>query len=365
MDNRVFNFSAGPATLPESVLKTAQEEFLNWHGCGMSVMEMSHRSKEYGSIIQEAEATLVRLLNIPDTHKVLFLQGGATLQFAMAPMNLMTKEDSCDYIIAGNWGNKAFQECEKIGLKAHKVASSEEDNFTYIPEEKDWDLSDAKYVHYTSNNTIFGTCFNELPEFDNKIAICDMSSDFLSRPVDISKFGLIYAGAQKNAGPAGVTIAIIRKDLVGLPHTKNFPTILNYSTHVKKDSMHNTPPSYSIYICGLVFKWVEEEIGGLDKMYDLNKRKAQKIYDAIDNSNGFYRSPVVNENQRSLMNIPFVLPTPELDAKFIEEAGKLKMLNIKGYRTVGGIRASIYNAHPMKGVDTLVNFMEEFRKKNS
>lgn len=364
MSGRIFNFSAGPAVLPESVLKEAQEDFMNWKGCGMSVMEMSHRSKEYGSIIQEAEQTLVRLLNVPDTHKVLFIQGGATMQFAMAPMNLMTDEDSCDYIVAGNWGDKAHQECVSIKKKAHLAASSKDDKFTYIPDRKDWDLSDAKFVHYTSNNTIFGTCFNELPDFDNKVAICDMSSDFLSRPVDISKFGLIYAGAQKNAGPAGVTIVIVRKDLVGLPHTEGMPLYLKYATHVKKDSMHNTPPAYSIYICGLVFKWIEKEIGGLDKMYELNKKKAGLIYSAIDNSEGFYRSPVTVEGQRSLMNIPFVLPNPELDAKFLEEAGKLGMKNLKGYRTVGGIRASVYNAHPIEGVEALVKFMEDFKNRN-
>jgi phosphoserine aminotransferase len=362
MSGRIYNFSAGPAVLPESVLREAQEDFMNWKGCGMSVMEMSHRGKEYDSIIKEAEATLVRLLNIPDTHKVIFLQGGATMQFAMSIMNLMTDEDECDYIVAGNWGLKAYEEAVKIGKKANLVCSSEADGFTYIPEAK---LTNAKFLHYTTNNTIFGTCYNELPEFKDKIVICDMSSDFLSRPFDVSKFGLIYAGAQKNAGPAGATIVIVRKDLCGLPHTSKLPTYFKYATHVKKDSMHNTPPAFAIYICGLVFKWIEKEIGGLDKMYELVKKKANMIYDAIDNSQGFYKSPVLKKEQRSMMNIPFVLPTKELDAKFIEEASSKGMKSLKGYRTVGGIRASVYNAHPVEGVKALTDFMEEFRKANA
>ncbi|MFW5782546.1 MAG: 3-phosphoserine/phosphohydroxythreonine transaminase [Candidatus Muiribacteriaceae bacterium] len=361
---RVFNFSAGPAVLPESVLKEAQSEMLDYRGSGMSVMEMSHRSKVYGSIIKDAEERVIRLLNVPDTHKVLFIQGGATLQFSMAAMNLFVNGKTCDYIVAGNWGNKAYKEAVAMGMNVNKAASSEEDKFTYIPKMKDWDLSDAEYIHTTSNNTIFGTRFDDFPEIDDKIHICDMSSDFMSRPVDVSKFGLIYAGAQKNAGPAGVTIVIIRKDLIGLEGTERLPLYLKYKTHSDKDSMHNTPPCYAIYMCGLVFKWIEEEIGGLEKMRQHNEKKAGLIYDRIDNSDGFYRSPVVYKEQRSLMNIPFVLPTPELDAEFIRQAEEKGMVNLKGYRTVGGIRASVYNSHPIEGVERLVQFMDEFRKAN-
>ncbi|MGM0606925.1 MAG: 3-phosphoserine/phosphohydroxythreonine transaminase [Candidatus Muiribacteriota bacterium] len=365
MTERIYNFSAGPATLPESVLKEAQENMLNWKGKGLSVMEMSHRSPEFDSIAKDAEARLVKLLNVPDTHKVLFLQGGANTQFAMVPLNILGDDEEADYIITGNWARKAYKEVEKIGKKANVVASSEDDNFSYIPARDEWKLSlSSRYVHYCSNNTIFGTRFLELPDFDDKITVCDMSSDFLSRPFDVSKFGVVYAGAQKNAGPAGVTIVIVRKDLVENIKTENLPTMLRYKTHVDKDSLYNTPPSYSMYICGLVFKWIEEEIGGLEKMHEYNKKKAGLLYKAIEKSDGFYKGTVKNKDDRSLMNVTFTLPNPELDKKFIEEAKKLKIYGIKGYRTVGGIRASIYNAHPLEGVETLADFMDEFHKRN-
>ncbi|MDD2716562.1 MAG: phosphoserine transaminase [Candidatus Wallbacteria bacterium] len=365
MAKRVFNFSAGPATLPLPVLEEAQKDMIDWKGKGLSVMEMSHRSKDYESIIKGAESTLIKILNIPDTHKVLFLHGGATLQFAMVPLNLLGENDEADYIVTGEWAKKAYEEAVKVGKKANIAASTENLNFTSLPERKTWKLSDkAAYVHYTSNNTIYGTEFRPLPDFGNKLVVCDMSSDFLSRPVDVSKHGIIYAGAQKNAGPAGVAIVIIRKDLAEKNASKNLPTLLKYKIHVDKESMYNTPPCYSIYICGLVFKWIEA-LGGLKKMEEINLKKAGLIYDAIDNSKGFYKAYVTSKQDRSLMNINYRLPSTELDDKFIEEAKKAGIIGVKGYRTVGGIRASTYNAMPMEGVQALAKFMSEFCEKNS
>lgn len=363
MSDRIFNFSAGPGVLPLPVLEEAQRDLINWKGTGLSVMEMSHRSKEYDSIIKDAEQRLIRLLNIPDTHKVLFLQGGANTQFSMIPLNLLDDNESADYIITGNWTNKAYKEAIKIGKKANIAATSEKDNFNHIPEISELKLDpNASHIHYTSNNTIFGTAWREFPDFKDKMVVCDMSSDFLSRPVDVSKFGLIYAGAQKNAGPAGVTIVIIRKDLIGKNATKDLPTMMNYKTHADKDSMYNTPPTFAIYIVGLVFKWLEE-LGGLKEIEKMNIKKSDLLYNAIDNSNGFYRGTAAKKD-RSWMNVTFVLKTPELDAKFIEEAKKYKLMSLKGYRTVGGIRTSIYNAFPYEGVVELVKFMEKFQKEN-
>lgn len=364
MGKRVFNFYAGPATLPLSVLEEAQKDFIDWKGCGMSVMEMSHRSKEYDSIIKDAESRLIRLLNIPDTYKVLFLQGGAHLQFSMIPLNLLSENECADYIVTGEWAEKAYKEAVNVGRKANISASSKEKEFRFYPQPQEWKLTPgAVYVHYTSNNTIYGTRINSFPEFKDRFAVCDMSSDFLSRPFDVSRFGLVYAGAQKNAGPAGVTIVIIRKDLLEKQTAKNLPTMLKYKIHAEKDSLYNTPPSYNIYICGLVFKWLEE-LGGLSQMEKINEKKASLIYDAVDNSTGFYKA-TADKQDRSLMNINFRLPSAELDEQFIQEAKKLGMIGVKGYRTVGGIRASVYNAMPVEGAEKLALFMKEFMERNA
>ncbi|QQS48658.1 MAG: 3-phosphoserine/phosphohydroxythreonine transaminase [Acidobacteriota bacterium] len=362
MTERVFNFSAGPATLPVSVLERARAEMLNYKGCGMSVMEMSHRSKAFEGIIGEAEADLRRLLSIPDNYKVLFLQGGASLQFAMIPMNLLPAGSSADYILTGSWGQGAIKEAKKLGT-VREAATTADTNFNRLPKPEEVKLdSGAAYLHFTSNETIFGVEFEDEPGTGDVPLVCDMSSDFISRPTDISKYGLIYAGAQKNAGPSGATMVIIREDLLDrVPD--NLPAMLDYRNLAKSGSMYNTPPCYSIYICGLVFKWLIEEIGGLDKIAALNREKAAILYDAIDASDGYYRGHA-EKDCRSLMNVTFRLPGEELENKFVKEATAAGLDGLKGHRSVGGLRASIYNAFPQEGVVRLVEFMSDFRKSN-
>ncbi|MDQ7092038.1 3-phosphoserine/phosphohydroxythreonine transaminase [Desulfosporosinus sp. PR] len=357
---RVYNFSAGPAVLPEEVLKEAAEEMLDYNGTGMSVMEMSHRSKAFEEIIDEAEKTLRDLMSIPDNYKVLFLQGGASQQFAMVPMNLM-KNKAADHINTGQWAKKAIAE-GKIYGKINVIASSEDKTFCYIPDLKDLKISDeADYVYICHNNTIYGTKFNELPETGDKILVADMSSDILSEPVDVRKYGLIFAGAQKNIGPAGVVVVIIREDLISDDVLPGTPTMLKYKTHADNKSLYNTPPAYGIYICGKVFKWVQK-LGGLEAMKKRNEEKAAILYDYLDSSK-LFRGTVVKKD-RSLMNVPFVTGSEELDAKFVKEAKVLGLENLKGHRTVGGMRASIYNAMPSEGVKTLVEFMKKFEAEN-
>ncbi len=362
MTERVFNFSAGPATLPVSVLERARAEMLNYKGCGMSVMEMSHRSKAFEGIIGEAETDLRRLLSIPDNYKVLFLQGGASLQFAMIPMNLLPAGSSADYILTGSWGQGAIKEAKKLGT-VREAATTADTNFNRLPKPEEVKLdSGAAYLHFTSNETIFGVEFEDEPGTGDVPLVCDMSSDFISRPTDISKYGLIYAGAQKNAGPSGATMVIIREDLLDrVPD--NLPAMLDYRNLAKSGSMYNTPPCYSIYICGLVFKWLIEEIGGLDKIAALNREKAAILYDAIDASDGYYRGHA-EKDCRSLMNVTFRLPSEELENKFVKEATAAGLDGLKGHRSVGGLRASIYNAFPKEGVSRLVEFMSDFRKSN-
>lgn len=358
---RVFNFSAGPAVLPEEVLKEAAEEMLDYNGTGMSVMEMSHRSKAFEQIIGDAEKDLRELMNIPDNYKVLFLQGGASQQFAMIPMNLM-KNRVADHIKTGQWAKKAISE-GKIYGKINVIASSEDKTFTYIPDLKDLKISeDADYVYICHNNTIYGTKFNELPETGDKILVADMSSDFLSEPVDVTQYGLIFAGAQKNVGPAGVVIVIIREDLIMDEVLPGTPTMLKYKTHADNGSLYNTPPAYGIYICGKVFKWVKN-LGGLEAMKKRNEEKAAILYDYLDSSKLF--NGTVVKKDRSLMNVPFVTGNEELDAKFVKEAKAAGFENLKGHRTVGGMRASIYNAMPIEGVKALVEFMKKFEAENA
>ncbi len=358
--SRVYNFSAGPAVLPESVLKSAAEEMLNYNGTGMSVMEMSHRSKAYQEIIDTAEADLRELMNIPDNYKVLFLQGGASQQFAMIPMNLM-KNKVADYIVTGQWAKKAYQEAAKYG-KANKIASSEDKTFSYIPDCSDLPISeDADYVYICENNTIYGTKFKELPNTKGKLLVSDVSSCFLSEPVDVSKYGIIYGGVQKNIGPAGVVIVIIREDLITDDVPEYTPTMLQYKTHADAGSMYNTPPAYGIYICGKVFKWIKE-MGGLEAMKEHNEAKAKILYDFLDESKLFKGTVVAKD--RSLMNVPFVTGDADLDAKFVKEAKEAGLENLKGHRSVGGMRASIYNAMPKEGVEALVAFMKKFEEEN-
>ena len=358
--SRVYNFSAGPAVLPEEVLKEAAEEMLDYRGTGMSVMEMSHRSKAYQAIIDEAEADLRDLLRIPDNYKVLFLQGGASTQFAMIPMNLM-KNKVADYIITGQWAKKAWQEAQKYG-KANAIASSADKTFSYIPDCSDLPISeDADYVYICENNTIYGTKYKKLPNTKGKVLVSDVSSCFLSEPMDVTQYGLVYGGVQKNIGPAGVVIVIIREDLIPETVDDTVPTMLRYSIHAEHGSMYNTPPAYGIYICGKVFKWLKK-IGGLEAMKERNEKKAKILYDFLDRSKLFHGT-VVKED-RSLMNVPFVTGDTELDAKFVKEAAAAGFVNLKGHRTVGGMRASIYNAMPIEGVEKLVAFMEEFEKAN-
>ena len=356
----VYNFSAGPAVLPKDVLKEAAEEMLDYQGTGMSVMEMSHRSKAFEGIITEAEKTLRGLMDIPDNYKVLFLQGGASQQFAMIPMNLM-KNKVADHIVTGQWAKKAASEAKIYG-KVNILASSEDKTFSYIPDMKDIKVSDdADYVYICHNNTIYGTKYNNLPEVGDKILVADMSSDFLSEPVDVSKYGLIFAGAQKNVGPAGVVVVIIREDLITDDVLPGTPTMLKYKIHSDNNSLYNTPPAYGIYICGKVFKWVEK-LGGLEAMKKINEEKAAMLYDFLDSSTMF-KGTVVKED-RSLMNVPFVTGSDELDAKFVKEAKAVGFENLKGHRSVGGMRASIYNAMPIEGVKSLVEFMKKFEEEN-
>lgn len=358
--SRVYNFSAGPAVLPEEVLKEAAEEMLDYRGCGMSVMEMSHRSKVYETIIQEAETDLRELMQIPDHYKVLFLQGGASQQFAMIPMNLM-KNGVADYIITGQWAKKAYQEARMYG-NAKAIASSEDQTFSYIPDCTDLPIDeDADYVYICENNTIYGTKFKTLPDTKGKTLVADVSSCFLSEPVDVSKYGLIYGGVQKNIGPAGVVIVIIREDLITEDVLPGTPTMLRYKTHADAKSLYNTPPAYGIYICGKVFKWLKKR-GGLAAMKEYNEKKAKLLYDFLDESKLF--KGTVRKEDRSLMNVPFVTGDKELDAKFVAQAKENGLENLKGHRSVGGMRASIYNAMPMEGVEKLVAFMRKFEAEN-
>ncbi len=358
--SRVYNFSAGPAVLPEEVLKEAAEEMLDYRGCGMSVMEMSHRSKVYDEIIKTAEADLRSLLNVPDNYKVLFLQGGAHLQFAQIPMNLM-KNKVADYIVTGQWAKKAYNEAKLYGT-ANKIASSEDKTFSYIPDCSDLPISpDADYVYICENNTIYGTKFKTLPNTKGKTLVSDVSSCFLSEPMDVTKYGLIYGGVQKNIGPAGVVIVIIREDLVTDDVLPGTPTIMKYKTQVDAESLYNTPPCYGIYICGKVFKWIQK-MGGLDAMKQINEEKAAVLYDYLDESAMF--KGTVRKEDRSLMNVPFVTDSEELNAKFIAEAKAAGFENLKGHRSVGGMRASIYNAMPIEGVKALVEFMKKFELEN-
>ena len=358
--SRVYNFSAGPAVLPEEVLREAQAEMLDYKGTGMSVMEMSHRSKAFDEIIQEAEQDLRDLMHIPDNYKVLFLQGGASLQFAMIPMNLM-KNKVADYIVTGQWAKKAYQEAQKYG-KANKIASSEDKTFSYIPDCSDLPISeDADYVYICENNTIYGTKFKTLPNTKGKDLVSDVSSCFLSEPVDVSKYAIIYGGVQKNIGPAGMVIAIVREDLITDDMLPGTPTMMKYKTHADANSLYNTPNCYCIYMCGKVFKWLKKQ-GGLEAMKAHNEKKAKILYDYLDESKLFHGT--VEKESRSLMNVPFVTGNADLDTKFVKEAKEAGFENLKGHRTVGGMRASIYNAMPIEGVEALVEFMKKFEKEN-
>ena len=358
--SRVYNFSAGPAVLPETVLKEVADEMMDYQGSGMSVMEMSHRSPEFQKIIDDAEKDLRDLMNIPDNYKVLFLQGGASQQFAMIPMNLM-KNKVADYIVTGQWAKKAAKEAEKYG-EVHVIASSEDKTFSYIPDCSDLEISeDADYVYICENNTIYGTKFKDLPNTKGKTLVADVSSCFLSEPVDVSKYGVIYGGVQKNVGPAGVVIAIIREDLITDDVLEGTPTMLKYKTHADAGSLYNTPPAYGIYICGKVFKWLKKQ-GGLEAIKERNEKKAKILYDYLDESK-LFKGTVIPKD-RSLMNVPFVTGNKELDAKFVKEAKEAGFENLKGHRSVGGMRASIYNAMPIEGVEKLVEFMKAFEKEN-
>ena len=357
---RVFNFSAGPAMLPEPVLQEAAREMLDYRGTGMSVMEMSHRSKAYQAIIDAAEADLRDLMHIPRNYKVLFLQGGASQQFAMIPMNLM-KNGVADYIVTGQWAKKASQEAKKYGT-VNVIASSEDKNFSYIPDCRDLPVTpEADYVYICENNTIYGTKFKELPNTKGKVLVSDVSSCFLSEPVDVTRYGLLYGGVQKNIGPAGVVIVIIREDLIPDEVPSYTPTMLRYSIHAENGSMYNTPPTYGIYICGKVFQWLKQT-GGLEAMAKRNQEKAAILYDFLDNSKLFRGT--VRKADRSLMNVPFVTGSQELDARFVKEAEAAGLVNLKGHRSVGGMRASIYNAMPREGVEALVSFMKSFEQEN-
>ncbi|KAG1707795.1 Phosphoserine aminotransferase [Nymphon striatum] len=356
---RKYNFSAGPAMLPQEVLEKAQSEMLDWQGSGMSVMEMSHRGKEYMSIAADAEANLRDIMSIPDNYKVLFLQGGASSQFSAIPFNLLRGKESADYINTGAWSKKAIAEANRY-CSVNVAASSEDTNFTTIPAFENWDRNDdAAYLHYTPNETIGGLEFPFIPETGEVPLVADMSSTILSRPVDVSKFGLIYAGAQKNIGPAGLTIVIVRDDLIG-DSMDITPAMMDYEIQSKGDSMYNTPPTYGWYLAGEVFKWIKEK-GGLEGMAEINKRKAEKLYAAIDASD-FYKNPVEIAS-RSWMNIPFTLANSELDGEFISQATERGLVTLKGHRSVGGMRASIYNAMPEEGVDALIGMMNDFEKQ--
>ena len=359
---RVYNFSAGPSMLPEAVLTKAAAEMLDYEGSGQSVMEMSHRSKVYQSIIDTAEALLREIMNIPDNYKVLFLQGGASSQFAMVPMNLMTGSGKADYIITGQWAKKAYKEAARYG-KARAVASSEDKTFSYIPKVAKEDLDpEADYVHICMNNTIYGTVYHDLPDTGDVPLVADISSCILSKPIDVTKFGILYAGAQKNMAPSGVTVVIIREDLIGKAMDIT-PTMFNYQTHADNGSMFNTPPCYTIYVMKLVLEWIKNEVGGLEQMQAINEKKAALLYDFLDNSK-LFKGTVVPED-RSLMNVPFVTGNEELDAKFVKESTAAGFVNLKGHRYVGGMRASIYNAMPVEGVEKLIAFMQKFEEENT
>ena len=358
--SRVYNFSAGPAVLPEEVLKEAQEEMLDYRGCGMSVMEMSHRSKVFQNIIDEAEADLRDLMGIPSNYKVLFLQGGASLQFSMSPMNLM-KNGVADYIVTGQWAKKAYAEAQKYG-KANKIASSEDKTFSYIPDCSDLPISpDADYVYICENNTIYGTKYKKLPNTKGKTLVADVSSCFLSEPVNVSDYGIIYGGVQKNIGPAGMVISIVRDDLITDDVLPGTPTMMKFKTHADAGSLYNTPNCYCIYMCGKVFKWLKK-MGGLEVMKQRNEEKAKLLYDFLDQSK-LFKGTVVPED-RSLMNVPFITGNADLDAKFVKESKEAGLENLKGHRTVGGMRASIYNAMSKEGVEALVAFMKKFEEEN-
>ncbi|MCR5396831.1 MAG: 3-phosphoserine/phosphohydroxythreonine transaminase [Lachnospiraceae bacterium] len=358
--SRIYNFSAGPAVLPEEVLKEAADEMMDYRGCGMSVMEMSHRSKVYDDIIKEAEKDLRELLNVPDNYKVLFLQGGASQQFAAIPMNLM-KNKKAGYIVTGQWAKKAFAEAKMYG-EAVELASSADKTFSYIPDCSDLPITDdMDYVYICENNTIYGTKYKKLPNTKGKDLVSDVSSCFLSEPMDVSKYGIVYGGVQKNIGPAGMVIDIIREDLITDDVLPGTPTMLKFKTQADNDSLYNTPPCYNIYICGKVFKWLKN-MGGLEVMKQRNEEKAAILYDFLDQSK-LFKGTVVKED-RSLMNVPFVTGDADLDAKFVAESKAAGLENLKGHRTVGGMRASIYNAMPKAGVEKLVEFMADFEKKN-
>ncbi|MCI6639041.1 MAG: 3-phosphoserine/phosphohydroxythreonine transaminase [Bilifractor sp.] len=358
--SRVYNFSAGPAVLPEEVLKEAQEEMMDYRGCGMSVMEMSHRSKMFDDIINEAEQDFRELVGVPENYKILFLQGGGSLQFAQIPMNLM-KNRVADYIITGNWAKKAWQEAQIYG-KANAIASSADQNFSYLPDCSDLPIDeDADYVYICENNTIYGTEYKKLPNTKGKLLVADVSSNFLSRPIDVEKYGLFFGGVQKNVGPAGMVITVIRDDLITDDCLPGTPTMMKYKTQADKNSLYNTPNCWCIYICGKVFKWLKKN-GGLEAMNERNEKKAKLLYDYLDQSKLF--KGTVRKEDRSLMNVPFVTGDKDLDAKFVAEAKEAGLENLKGHRTVGGMRASIYNAMPYAGVEALVKFMGEFEKEN-
>ncbi len=358
---RVYNFSAGPSMLPEEVLKKAADEMLDYQGSGQSVMEMSHRSKVFDEIIKGAEALVRELMQVPDNYKVLFLQGGASTQFAMVPLNLMNGSGKADFVITGQWANKAYKEAARYG-EANIVASSKDKTFSYIPDlDPSTFTKDADYFHICMNNTIYGTKWNTLPETGDVPLVADISSCLMSEPIDVSKFGLLYAGAQKNLAPAGVTLVIIREDLIGKARDIT-PTMLNYQTHSESDSLYNTPPCYTIYIAKLVMEWIKS-LGGLTAMKERNEKKAKMLYDFLDESK-LFKGTVVKKD-RSLMNVPFVTGNEELDAKFVKEAAAAGFVNLKGHRTVGGMRASIYNAMPIEGVEKLVAFMRKFEAENA
>ena len=360
MDNRIYNFSAGPATMPVEVLKQAQEDMISYKGCGMSVMEMSHRSKTYDDIIKNAEADLRTLMNISDDYSVVFLQGGATTQFSMIPLNLM--QGKADYIVTGAWSKKAVTEAKRVG-EVNIAGTTAEENFARLPKQEELKLDpEASYVHYTSNNTIFGTQYKTEPEVGNVPLVCDASSDIMYKSIDVNKYGLIYAGAQKNLGPSGCTLIIIRKDLLERS-SDDLHTYLNYKIHAEKDSLYNTPPTYAIYLMGLVFKHMLN-LGGLDKIYENNLAKANLLYDYIDSTDGYFKSTVTNVEDRSLMNVTFTTPNEDLDKKLIAAAGEKGFSGLKGHRSVGGLRASIYNAFPKQGVADLVEFMKDFKANN-
>lgn len=361
MEKRIYNFSAGPAILPEEVLLEAQKDLFSYKGSGMSVMEMSHRGNIFDGIINAAKADLRLLLNVGDDYEVLFLQGGATLQFSMVPLNFMPPKNKADYIVTGSWAKKSVKEAKRVGA-VNIAGTTEAENFARLPKQEELKLdADASYVHFTSNNTIYGTQYKTEPVVGNVPLVCDASSDFLHKKIDINKYGMIYAGAQKNIGPAGVVVIIIKKDLLERS-ADTLHTYLNYKVHVNGNSMYNTPSTFGIYIAGLVFKWLLN-MGGLDVMYKINLDKAGLLYNAIDNSGGYYKGTVAVED-RSLMNVTFRLPSEDLEKKFISDAKAKDIEGIKGHRSVGGIRASIYNAFPKKGVEALVNFMEDFKNNN-